>query len=239
MSEPAAKTVLIADDQQLVRAGLRMIIEAAGDLNVVGEAVDGVDTVEQATRLRPDIVLMDVQMPKLDGIDATRHIVSELGQATRVIMLTTFSEPEIVYRALVVGASGFLLKDMPGAQLVGGIRAVARGEELLAPTITRRLIEQFVADGQPPAAPELQRLTEREREVLTLVAHGQSNAEIANELVVSVETVKTHVSRVLDKLGVRDRVQAVICAYESGVVHISSTPTVPIATFPPPSTSDS
>jgi DNA-binding NarL/FixJ family response regulator len=218
MSEPAATTVLIADDQQLVRAGLRMIIEAAADLDVVGEAVDGLDSVEQARRLRPDIVLMDVQMPKLDGIDATKRILSELGGTIRVIMLTTFDLDEHVYAALEAGASGFLLKDMPGVQLVGGIRAVARGEELLAPTITRRLIEQFVADGRPPTSPDLHRLTEREREVLTLVAEGLSNAEIASRLVVSIETVKTHVSRVLDKLGVRDRVQAVIFAYESGLI---------------------
>jgi DNA-binding NarL/FixJ family response regulator len=219
MSEASATTVLIVDDQQLVRAGLRMIIEAAGDLDVVGEAVDGLDGVEQATRLRPGIVLMDLQMPKLDGLEATRQIVRQPGATTRVIMLTTFDLDENVYAALEAGASGFLLKDMPGVQLVGGIRAVARGEELLAPTITRRLIEAFVAEGRSAAAsPDLHRLTDREREVLTLVAQGLSNAEIADRLVVGVETVKTHVSRVLDKLGVRDRVQAVIFAYESGLI---------------------
>jgi DNA-binding NarL/FixJ family response regulator len=224
MSRPTATTVLIADDQQLVRDGLRMIIEAAGDLDVVGEAVDGVDAVEQATRLRPDVVLMDVKMPKLEGIEATKHIVRDLGHTTRVVMLTTLSDPETVYRALVAGASGFLLKDMPGVQLTAGIRAIARGEELLAPTITRQLIEQFVTQTQPPTAPELDRLTDREREVLTLIAHGLSNAEIAQRLVVTIETVKTHVSRILDKLGVRDRVQAVIYAYEAGVARTTPRP---------------
>jgi DNA-binding NarL/FixJ family response regulator len=218
MTEPAATTVLIADDQQLVRAGLRMILEAAGDLEVVGDAVDGLDAVEQVTRLRPDVVLMDVRMPTLDGIDATRRILAEGGGTTRVIMLTTFDLDEHVYAALAAGASGFLLKDMPGVQLIGGIHAVARGEELLAPTITRRLIERFVADSRVPSSPDLARLTDREQEVLALVAEGLSNTEIAGRLVVSVETVKTHVSRVLDKLGVRDRVQAVIFAYESGLI---------------------
>lgn len=217
---PPTTTVLIADDQQLVRAGLRMILEATDDLEVVGEAVDGVDAVEQADRLRPTVVLMDVQMPRLDGIAATAQIVRRLGSSTRIVMLTTFSEPEVVYGSLVAGASGFLLKDMPGVQLASGIRAVARGEELLAAGVTRRLIEQFVARSSRPMAPELRRLTDREREVLILLARGMSNAEIAGQLVVSLETVKTHVSRVLDKLAVRDRVQAVIFAYQSGLVPV-------------------
>ncbi len=212
-------TVLIVDDQQLVRTGLRMILDAEADLEVVGEAVDGNEAVASAGALRPDVVLMDVQMPHLDGIEATRRILAT-PNAPRVAILTTFSQSEVVYRALVAGASGFLLKDMPGAQLVGGIRAVARGEELLAPELTRRLVEQFVGQPHPSTAPGLARLTDREREVFRLVASGLSNAEIAAHLVVSIETVKTHVSRVLDKLGVRDRVQAVILAYESGVVQI-------------------
>ncbi len=212
-------TVLIVDDQQLVRTGLRMILDAEADLEVVGEAVDGNEAVASAGALRPDVVLMDVQMPHLDGIGATRRILAT-PNAPRVAILTTFSQSEVVYRALVAGASGFLLKDMPGAQLVGGIRAVARGEELLAPELTRRLVEQFVGQPRPSTAPGLARLTDREREVFRLVASGLSNAEIAAHLVVSIETVKTHVSRVLDKLGVRDRVHAVILAYESGVVQI-------------------
>ena len=212
-------TVLIVDDQQLVRTGLRMILDAEADLEVVGEAVDGNEAVASAGALRPDVVLMDVQMPHLDGIEATRRILAT-PNAPRVAILTTFSQSEVVYRALVAGASGFLLKDMPGAQLVGGIRAVARGEELLAPELTRRLVEQFVGQPRPSTAPGLARLTDREREVFRLVASGLSNAEIAAHLVVSIETVKTHVSRLLDKLGVRDRVQAVILAYESGVVQI-------------------
>jgi DNA-binding NarL/FixJ family response regulator len=211
-------TVLIVDDQQLVRTGLRMIIDAEVDLEVVGEAVDGVDAVSQAHDLRPDIVLMDVQMPNLDGIAATRRILAQRAPGPRVVVLTTFSHDEVVYDALVAGASGFLLKDMPGVQLVGGIRAVARGEELLAPELTRRLVEQFVGPARRVPPPGLARLTEREGQVLRLVAGGLSNAEIAAHLVVSVETVKTHVSRMLDKLGLRDRVQAVILAYEAGVV---------------------
>ena len=212
-------TILIADDQQLVRTGLRMILDAQDDLEVNGEAIDGIEAVAAAIDLQPDVVLMDVQMPRLDGIEATRRIVAT-PDPPRVVMLTTFSQSEVVYQALVAGASGFLLKDMPAAQLVGGIRAIARGEELLAPALTRRLIEQFVGQSHPQSVPGLTRLTDRERDVLRLLASGLSNAEIAAHLVVSVETVKTHVSRVLHKLGARDRVQAVILAYESGVVQI-------------------
>jgi DNA-binding NarL/FixJ family response regulator len=212
-------TVLIADDQQLVRTGLRMILDAEDDLEVVGEAVDGLDAVAATKVLRPDVVLMDIQLPRLDGIEATRRILAS-GQAPRVAVLTTFSQSEVVYRALVAGASGFLLKDMPAAQLRGGIRAVARGEQLLPPTLTRRLVEQFVGQPRPTDPPGLARLTGREREVLRLVAGGLSNAEIAAHLVVSIETVKTHVSGVLDKLAVRDRVHAVILAYESGIVRV-------------------
>lgn len=209
-------SVLVADDQELVRTGLRLIITAEDDLTVVGEAVDGLQAVARARELHPDVVLMDVQMPHLDGIDATRQLLATR-PAPRVLVLTTFTQSELVYRALVAGASGFLLKDMPGTQLVAGIRAVARGEELLASSITRRLIEEFTRPAT--ALPEgYDRLTDREREVLALVARGLSNAEIGAELVVSIQTVKTHVARLLDKLDLRDRVQAVILAYETGLV---------------------
>ncbi len=209
--------VLVVDDQQLVRQGLRLIVDAEPDLRVVGEAADGVSAVTQAQLLGPDVVLMDVQMPRMNGIDATRRILATT-PAPRVVVLTTFSQDEVVYDALTAGACGFLLKDMPGAQLVGGIRAAARGEELLAPALTRRLVEQFVALGRRTSPPGLDRLTDRELEVLRLVATGRSNAEIAEHLTLSTETVKTHVSRVLDKLGLRDRVQAVILCYEAGLV---------------------
>jgi DNA-binding NarL/FixJ family response regulator len=211
-------TVLVVDDQQLVRTGLRMIIDAEPDLAVVGEAVDGADAVALCREVRPDVVLMDLQMPRMDGIEATRRIVGGPDPRPRVVVLTTFSQSEVVYDALLAGASGFMLKDMPGVQLVGGIRAIARGEELLAPSLTRRLIEQFTATARRDRPPGFDRLTDREHEVLLLVASGLSNAEIADRLVLSVETVKTHVGRLLDKLGLRDRVQAVVLAYESGLI---------------------
>ena len=210
-------TVMIADDQELVRQGLRLILGAEPDLEIVGEAHNGAVAVEQAHELRPDLVLMDIKMPELDGIEATRRIVGAL-PGTRVVMLTTFDRSQLVYDALLAGASGFLLKDMPSEQLVGGVRAAARGEELLAPSITRRLIEEFTRAGRQAAPPGYDQLTERELEVLTLVARGRSNAEIAQELYVGLQTVKTHVGRVLAKLGVRDRVQAVVLAYECGLV---------------------
>jgi DNA-binding NarL/FixJ family response regulator/class 3 adenylate cyclase len=217
-------TVLIADDQALVRAGFRMILDAEGDMDVVGEACSGSEAITEAQRLKPDIVLMDVRMPELDGIEATRRLLAEGGLPTKVVMLTTFDMDEYVYEALRAGASGFLLKDVPPEQLVAGIRAVASGEALLAPSITRRVIEEFVRrppDSVRTPPPELAELTERELEVLQHVARGLSNAEIAKQLFVSDTTVKTHVARILMKLQLRDRVQAVVFAYESGLVHPS------------------
>ena len=217
-------SVLIVDDQALVRAGFRMILDAEDDIDVAGEAADGADAVAEAQRLKPDVILMDVRMPQFDGIEATRRVLAD-GLDTKVVMLTTFDMDEYVYDALRAGASGFLLTDVPPEQLVAGIRAVAQGDALLAPSVTRRVIEEFVR--RPLASvhttpPELAELTARELEVLKLVAKGLSNAEIAKELFVSETTVKTHVAHMLTKLGVRDRVQAVVLAYEcglAGVVH--------------------
>lgn len=209
--------LLLADDQELVRTGLRMILTAEDDLEVLGEATNGREAVDLATSLQPDVVLMDIGMPDLDGIEATRRITASLPDV-RVVMLTTFDRSQLVYDSLLAGASGFLLKDAPSRLLVSGVRAVARGEELLAPSITRRLIEEFTRVGRGGRPPGYEQLTERETEVLTLVARGRSNAEIADELFVSVQTVKTHVARLLAKLGLRDRVQAVVLAYEHGIV---------------------
>jgi DNA-binding NarL/FixJ family response regulator len=214
-------SILIVDDQALVRAGFRMILDAEDDVEVVGEASNGVEAVDEVRRLRPDIVLMDVRMPELDGIEATRRLLADEDAQTKIVMLTTFDMDEYVYEALRAGASGFLLKDVPPEQLVEGIRAVGSGEALLAPSITRRVIEEYVR--RPPETartppPELEELTDRELEVLKQVARGLSNAEIAKELFVSETTVKTHVSRVLMKLQLRDRVQAVVFAYESELV---------------------
>jgi DNA-binding NarL/FixJ family response regulator len=212
--------VAIADDQELVRAGLRGIIEAESDLEVIGEASDGESAVELALREQPDVFLMDVRMPGLDGIQATEQIVAAQGP-TRVLVLTTFDLDENVYRAVKAGAAGFLLKDLPAEDLVAAIRHAARGSDaLLAPAVTRRLVERF-AQRRPPtkaSARVADELTARELEVLRLVANGLSNSEIARELHVSSATVKTHVARVLMKLGLRDRVQAVVVAYESGLV---------------------
>jgi DNA-binding NarL/FixJ family response regulator len=213
--------VLLVDDQALIRAGFRMILEAEEDIEVVGECSDGTQAVDSVRRLKPDVVLMDIRMPEMDGIEATRLIANGGGEgAPRVLMLTTFDLDEYVYDALRAGASGFLLKDVPAEQLVDGIRVVAQGEALLAPSVTRRLIQEFSrgAVAQQSAPVELEELTPRELEVFKLIARGMSNAEIAAELIVSETTVKTHVARVLMKLGVRDRVQAVVLAYESGVV---------------------
>ena len=203
-----------------MRAGFKMILDAEDDLDVVGEAADGAEAVERRPRLKPDVVLMDIRMPELDGIEATRRVVALDGDPpVRVLMLTTFDLNEYVYEALRAGASGFLLKDVPPEQLAAGIRVVAQGEALLAPSITKRLIQEFAAAraGRRAAAEGLDELTARELEVFKLVARGLSNAEIAAELIVSETTVKTHVARVLMKLGLRDRVQAVVLAYESGV----------------------
>lgn len=213
-------SVLIADDQALVRGGLRMIVEAQEDMEVVGEAENGAEAVATAEELEPDVVLMDIRMPELDGIAATRRLAERGPKKTRVLMLTTFDEDKLVYEAMRAGASGFLLKSAPPARLAEAIRVIAAGEALLAPSITRRLVEDFVRRPPPDAeAPaELAELTDREREVLALVARGLSNAEIALELVVSQATVKTHVNRLLGKLHLRDRVQAVVLAYETGFV---------------------
>jgi DNA-binding NarL/FixJ family response regulator len=228
--------VLLVDDQALVRAGFRMILDAEEDIEVVGEASDGEQAVFSAEKFKPDVILMDVRMPNMDGIEATRKIVSSDSNGAaasedadpaldrpRVLMLTTFELDEYVYESLRAGASGFLLKDVPADQLVAGIRVVAEGEALLAPSVTKRLISDFsaaraakAAEENPPAG--LDELTTREMEVFKLIARGMSNSEIAGELVVSETTVKTHVARILMKLGLRDRVQAVVLAYESGLV---------------------
>ncbi len=212
--------VVLADDQELMRIGFRMILDAEPDLVVVGEAADGVQAVELATRTRPDVVLMDIRMPRMDGVEATRRLAGPgIAQPLRVLALTTFDLDDYVYGALRAGASGFLLKDAPPEELIRAIHVVAAGEALLAPTVTRRLIAEFVA--RPRVArqsPGLDELTDREREVLLLIARGHSNREIAQRLVVGETTVKTHVGRVLMKLGLRDRVQAVVLAYEQGLI---------------------
>ncbi|MDQ5820052.1 MAG: response regulator transcription factor [Actinomycetota bacterium] len=212
--------ILIVDDQAMVRTGFRMILESEEDLDIVGEAADGLEAIDQARALQPDVILMDIRMPRLDGLEATRRILDGAVSTAKVLVLTTFDLDEYVYESLRAGASGFMLKDAPPEQLVDAIRIVASGDSLLAPSVTRRVIEGFVAgrparEGPPP---ELESLTARELEVLQALARGCSNAEIAKELFVSETTVKTHVARVLQKLGLRDRVQAVVLAYESGLV---------------------
>jgi DNA-binding NarL/FixJ family response regulator len=212
--------IVLADDQALVRGGFRMILDARDDLEVVGEAADGAEAVELVARLAPDVVLMDVRMPGVDGLEATRRIVAA-GSATRVIVLTTYDVDDSVFAALRAGASGFMLKDVRPADLVEAVRVVAAGDALLAPSVTRRLLDRF-ADQLPgpdvAAPPALDELTDREVEVLRLVALALSNAEIAERLVLTEATVKTHVSSVLRKLGLRDRVQAVVVAYDTGLV---------------------
>jgi len=215
--------VLICDDQPLVRAGFRTILGSKGDIEVVGEAENGADAVTLAERRRPDVILMDIRMPVLDGVEATRRLVAA-GTSARILVLTTFDLDEYVHAAIRAGASGFLLKDVTPAKLLEAIRVVAGGDALLAPSVTRRLLERF-ATTLPPgedSSDALAELTSRETEVLRLLAGGMSNAEIASELVVSEATVKTHISSVLRKLGLRDRVQAVIVAYESGLVKLGS-----------------
>jgi DNA-binding NarL/FixJ family response regulator len=212
--------VLIADDQDLIRAGLRLILDAEAGIDVVAEARNGREAVEQARLFHPDVVLMDIRMPELDGLAATRILLETPETAARVLVLTTFDLDEYVYEALRAGASGFLLKDSPPEQLVAGIAIVARGDALLAPSITRRVVEEFARRprAQPTAVAALEQLTPRELEVLRLIARGLSNSEIAGTLFVSETTVKTHVAHILMKLELRDRVQGVVLAYESGLV---------------------
>lgn len=210
--------VLVCDDQAMMRDGLTMLINNEPDLRVAGQAEDGLRAVAEARRLQPDVVLMDVRMPGLDGLAATRRVMAEVTPAPRVLVLTTFDLDEYVYEALESGASGFLLKDAPADQLLSAIRTVAAGDALLAPTVTRRLIQQFAKTRPRTPSPALDQLTTREREVLELMAKGQSNAEIGEKLEVGAPTVKTHVARVLEKLELRDRVQAVVYAYETGLV---------------------
>jgi DNA-binding NarL/FixJ family response regulator len=212
--------VLIADDQEMVRAGFRMILEAEPGMRVVAEAGDGEEAIEAARRTRPEVVVMDIRMPVLDGVEATRRLLGDLDQPPQVVIVTTFDDDDNLYRALRAGASGFLLKNSPPEQLVEAVRAVAAGEGLLSTSVTRRVIAELArrSVSEAPRPEALEELTAREVEVLRLVARGLSNAEIAEELVITPGTAKTHVSRILMKLGLRDRVRAVVFAYESGLV---------------------
>jgi DNA-binding NarL/FixJ family response regulator len=213
--------VLLADDQELVRAGFRMILETQADIEVAGDAGDGAEAVAATRRLQPDVVLMDIRMPNLDGLQATKQIVAA-GSGSRVVILTTFDLDEYVYQALTAGASGFLLKHAPPEQLISAVRVVAAGDALLAPSITRRVIEQFTRLPPPGGTDAVVGLTDRERDVFKLIAQGLSNAEIAARLFVSDATVKSHVGHLLTKLQLRDRVQAVVLAYESGLIRPGS-----------------
>jgi DNA-binding NarL/FixJ family response regulator len=212
--------VLVADDQALVRGGFRLMLDAQPDMEVVGEASDGEEAVARALELVPDVVLMDIRMPGVDGLEATRRLVRTAPGSVRVLILTTFDLDEYVYEAMIAGASGFLVKDVPPSELAHGVRTVAAGDALLAPTVVRRLLTEFVRRPPPGSRTpsELGELTARELEVLTLVAGGLSNAEIAANLTVSETTIKTHVAHIFQKLGLRDRVQAVVLAYETGLV---------------------
>ncbi|GGU31412.1 response regulator [Streptomyces violascens] len=213
--------VLIADDQMMVRQGFTVLLNAEPDIEVVGQAVDGLDAVARTAELAPDVVLMDIRMPELDGIEATRRITGAAGSQVKVLVLTTFDLDEYVYEALRAGASGFLLKDASADELANAVRVVASGDALLAPNLTKRLIVEFSRLTEAPRAPlkgQVDALTERETEVLSLIAQGLSNAEIASGLVLAEQTVKTHVSRILVKLGLRDRTQAAVFAYECGLV---------------------
>jgi DNA-binding NarL/FixJ family response regulator len=218
VSAPAVVRVLVADDQEMVRAGFRLLLEQVEDIEVVAEAEDGAQAVAAAHEHRPDVVLMDVRMPVMDGLEASRRIVADLPD-TKVVVLTTFDLDEYVFAALRLGASGFLLKSSPAERMVRAIRLVAAGDAMIDPSVTRRVIERFGThpDPTPVPAPELERLTERELEVLRHVARGLSNSELAAELFISEATVKTHIARLLAKLGLRDRVQAVVYAYEHGL----------------------
>ena len=220
MSEPSTVRIVVADDHEVVRSGFAEMLRTQPDFTVVGTAGDGAEAVRICRELRPDVIVMDVRMPRMDGIEATRQLVGPEPGGPRILILTTFDLDEYVYDALRAGASGFLLKDVTAERLFDAVRVIAAGDALLAPTVTRRLISEFALQhrtaGAPPTA--LSSLTGREREVLRLMAEGLSNLEIAARLVVTEETVKTHVSRVLSKLGVRDRTQAVVAAYESGLV---------------------
>jgi len=212
--------VMLVDDQQMVRAGFRMILDAEPGITVVGEAADGVEAVEMVDRARPDVILMDVRMPRMDGIEACEQICTTAKTTARVMMLTTFDLDEYVHAALRAGASGFMLKDAPVEQLIDGIEVIANGDALLAPSVTQVLIDEIARRpvGQPDAFPGIDQLTERELDVVKLMARGMSNGEIATELYLGEATIKTHVGRILAKLGARDRVQAVVAAYESGLV---------------------
>jgi DNA-binding NarL/FixJ family response regulator len=213
--------VLVADDQSMVRAGFRMLLSGEPDIEVVAEAGNGLEAVDKAARFEPTVVLMDIRMPELDGLEATRRILAADASA-RILILTTFDLDEYVYEALRAGASGFVLKDDPPEQLLDAIRVVAGGEALLSPAITKRVIKQFTRIPRPSPQPALGELTERELDVFRLIARGRSNAEIARELFISDTTVKTHITHILQKLGLRDRVQAVVLAYETGVVEGTS-----------------
>jgi DNA-binding NarL/FixJ family response regulator len=215
--------VLVADDQSMVRAGFRMLLSREEDIEVVAEASDGLEAVDKTARFRPTVVLMDIRMPQLDGLEATRRILAA-DDTTRILILTTFDLDEYVYEALRAGASGFVLKDDPPEQLLAAIRTVAGGDALLSPTITKRVIKQFTRIPQPVPPRELDDLTERELDVFRLIARGLSNAEIGQELYITDTTVKTHITHILQKLNVRDRVQAVVLAYEAGVFNTDARP---------------